>query len=847
PSIDGEAALPLVFENGASDYEIVVAGNASAAAREGAGELQRLIGVATGTHLSLVAEPTVGRKQIVVGAHPLALEVGLDAAKMAADAYEIRVEGNSVFMLGRDDANPDVFSFSRDRTSSGTYFAVIEFANRFLGAEWYMPGPLGEEIPERKGLSIPRDLRLAGKPFFPIRLLDVTSILDNEAMRKMGLDADNAREAARWGRRLRLGASFRPDFQHAWFLWMPAEEPNTWGGAPRTYGAEHPEYFALVNGKRTNFYRDKSWHAGAQLCVSNPEVVRVFSENIIAYARRTGERYFSLSENDGGDHCECEQCRAWDVVEGDPSASPGIGDQVLTDRIFRFANEVAERVLKEVPDARFGLYAYHNTLSPPRKVKLNDAIIVSDVYNSWPWQFHSEPSRRVLEEGMRKWREQSKHIVLTSYYFNNGYNWSMPWSTLDAQAEWIGLISESSASLGLRLEYGYGDGPALGVLGPDPWVVSQLLWNPHQSVEDLSSKFYLGAFGPQAGPLIRRYFEIINESLAGSVRSQFHKPVPELYITKTAPLVVPAYEAVRAECRSLIDQAEEAVRLGPERYRWRVDKIVRGWRYAELTLDAVAASREARSAEPHNRKAAWEKAIRLGKQREAMRSDRKNGFSLARSGIDAEAIAPLGVVTEVPVGDRLTLSLPLINEPVPLNGKLDAPVWRKAARSTKFKENYNQGITQAATRVLGFYSEEGLYLGFHCKEPSMSALNTVDDPSRIWSGDVVEVFLVPPGDSASYLQFSVNPNSVGKENRGADLEWKTAWKYAASKNSDSWTAEIFIPWKSLGLSVPPTGSQGWMCGFFRERFTEKTELSAWSPTGTSFGTPLKFGRLEFSP
>jgi hypothetical protein len=55
--------------------------------------------------------------------------------------------------------------------------------------------------------------------------------------------------------------------------------------------------------------------------------------------------------------------------------------------------------------------------------------------------------------------------------------------------------------------------------------------------------------------------------------------------------ITPAYATIRDKCRTLIDRAVAAVSNEDERYRWRVNRIARGWRYTEITLDALAASR----------------------------------------------------------------------------------------------------------------------------------------------------------------------------------------------------------------------------------------------------------------
>lgn len=150
----------------------------------------------------------------------------------------------------------------------------------------------------------------------------------------------------------------------------------------------------------------------------------------------------------------------------------------------------------------------------------------------------------------------------------------------------IKLLSEYPSSAGVRMNYANLDFPPMGMVGPDPWVLSELLWDPTQSVQELQKEFYQGAFGPKTAILIQEYFDTIAASMRKTISDM---PYTEL---KGVPAyITPAYASIRGKCRALIDRAVAAVSSDDERYRWRVDRIARGWRLTEITLDALAASR----------------------------------------------------------------------------------------------------------------------------------------------------------------------------------------------------------------------------------------------------------------
>jgi hypothetical protein len=64
-----------------------------------------------------------------------------------------------------------------------------------------------------------------------------------------------------------------------------------------------------------------------------------------------------------------------------------------------------------------------------------------------------------------------------------------------------------------------------------------------------------------------------------------------------------------------------------------------------------------------------------------------------------------------------------------------------------------------------------------------------------------------------------------------------------------WTAEIAVPWSSLGFAAPNPGST-LSANFCRNRWTERrdpkgwADLVSWSPTFAGLTDSTRFGRLE---
>ncbi len=122
-----------------------------------------------------------------------------------------------------------------------------------------------------------------------------------------------------------------------------------------TYGESHPEYYALVEGKR-----DTNTHGGGpQLCVTNPEVIEIAAESAIQrLTDNPNVANISVSQADTAAYCRCEPCEALNETEGTP-----MGSQLT------LVNAVAERIEKAHPDVKVGTLAYWYTRKPPKTVK----------------------------------------------------------------------------------------------------------------------------------------------------------------------------------------------------------------------------------------------------------------------------------------------------------------------------------------------------------------------------------------------------------------------------------------------------------------------------------------------
>jgi hypothetical protein len=870
PPVYGDEHELLIAANGKSEYQILVPEQAPESVTEAAGELQRLLLMASGVELPITASVEPGIKYLSIGATPLMLDV--EKGSFAHDAFAILAKAQHLLLVGRDegvDASASGFSgeigpdaalgFYNVRRwnrslSAGSYNAVIEFARRFLRARWYMPGPLGEEVGTVERLAVAADFELRVAPHFAMRRFNFTDYSERDMRLALSggeskIDTGIVQASARWGRRLRHTNPVVLGNGHGWRQWIPADQYSApWIaeaiGMP-LYGKDHPEYFALVDGRRQSAYTSKAQHGG-QLCVAYPPLIQTYADNILALAaKQPGTRMFSLAQNDGGQHCQCDLCCAWDP----PAAGWGGGDvesPFLTDRMLRFQNAVVEKVTAKVPDARFTVAAYHATGRAPLEQVADSRLQIIGYYNYLPYRYHIEAKRRELENALEGWDRATDNFYFSTFYFAYG-NYALPWSSVETLAWMVDLMARHGHQ-GLSMYFGAGDSnPLVGQLGPDIWITSQLLWDPRQSATALEEEWYLGSFGPEAGPLVREYFAVIAAAMA-----QETARFPGFWGSRgfsQRQINLNVYPAVRQRCRLLLDGAVKAVADGDKRYRWRVDQIARNWRYVELTLDAVEAVRQSRIVGSDQ---ALEAALVLGRKRQDYIDDPANRMAVSAASIRvSEQQTALDILTELPGGRLLTLRVPLDTGTVPLiDGNLDDPAWERAAAIDTLRHNRTLETAPVGTAVRVLSTQEGLYVRALCAEPDMDGLVLVDKAEEVWRGDVFEVFLAPAGGDGGFYQFLVNAHGTGsalahRGDTGMDRNWQPQWQRAGAKRADGWGVEIFVPWEAIDTDEGPAVGQQWRAGFYRERHAQNRVNSAWAPTGGIFAQPHLFGKLVF--
>lgn len=260
---------------------------------------------------------------------------------------------------------------------------------------------------------------------------------------------------------------------------------------PEEYFGTHPEYFSLVKGER------RADHNGTQLCLTNPEVVRVATATVFRWiAEHPEANVFSIDQNDGDRAGECANCVAVDAAEGSPSGN-----------ILNFVNQIADAVAEKHPEVRLQTLAYAYSEVPPKTVRprLNVTIRMCHYEYCEAHPIGKCDDHLPFVKRLEGWSKITNSITIWAY-FTNFRHYLIPYPNFESvithpRSSMPNTIA--SASLPRATTCG-----SRGVASSlwRAWVFAQLMWDPYQDGRALIQEFVENVYGP-AAPFIRTYIE----------------------------------------------------------------------------------------------------------------------------------------------------------------------------------------------------------------------------------------------------------------------------------------------------------------------------------------------------
>ncbi|GIW80541.1 MAG: hypothetical protein KatS3mg105_2348 [Gemmatales bacterium] len=464
-------------------------------------------------------------------------DLGLKKPKdLGEEGFLLRSEAGNLYLLA-------------DRPL-GVQHAVTTFLHQ-LGCRWFFPGTTWEVVPRQKDIAGSWDE--IQRPAFSMQ---------RRIWPGYGSYRQNKVDWQNWDRHNRMGGPVDIAIGHTFNGLNPDKD-----------FAEHPEWFALVNGKRQP----------TKPCYAHPEVVK----RAIAYAlakAESGDKMISMSAPDGLGYCECERCMA--VLRGTTTFRAhgtlfgkkpnGEIINITSETLFGLINKTAEAVAKKYPDVRIGCYAYSAYSHPP------SFDFHPNVYIQTTTRYRRTPL--TMEEQLAQFGKKTKHLGIREYYSVYQWDWDGPdpgQVRPDRLQQSLSFFQKHGVTA-INAEASNNWGPR----GLGYYLASQMMWRGTDiDLKPIIRDFYEKAFGPAALPMQRYYVRWYGSSAVAIDDPALRIPKDDEKPTLTA-------DSLKAAIRDL----DEAVRLtkdDPE-CRRRVDHLRMYVHFLVLRhrLDVAAAQKD---------------------------------------------------------------------------------------------------------------------------------------------------------------------------------------------------------------------------------------------------------------
>ena len=519
----GETVSKLVIaDKGVSDYTIVVSEAASPSENHAAEELRYFLKEISGADLPIVTDTdNLTSHEIILGdnLHLGQLGVAVDFEALGSDGFTIRTASDHLIIAG-----------GRLR---GTMYGVYTFLEDYLGCRWFHPEV--SRIPKRQRVEVG-----------PIDDTQVPIIASRDMHYLVGDDGDwparnkiNGHHAdgveQKHGGRLR----FAHPMYHSFYMLLPGGQHY----GLQEYFKEHPEYYSEVDGKRVG--------ENAQLCLSNPDVVRIAIETVKGWIKKQPDRtIFTVSQNDYAGWCECENCRALDEPEESHMGS-----------LLPFVNKIAEAIEEAHPDKYISTMAYAYSRKPPKTVRPRSNVLIRladiEACFSHPLEtcHYSKEIEGVLDpsnpdhppslaEDIEKWAEIADNLFIWDYVINF-HHWLAPQPNLNVLKPNMQFFVKHN----VKEIFSQADdiNPIGGFSEVRAYLLAKLMWNPDYDVDKGMNEFLEGYYG-QAGKPIRTYIDMLHKKATDK----------RIHMNAFAKVTVPLFSPdIMERANALFDEAEQ--------------------------------------------------------------------------------------------------------------------------------------------------------------------------------------------------------------------------------------------------------------------------------------------------
>lgn len=437
-----------IVKNHEPEFYILAGKNSDSLTIKAAQKLNFYLEKISGARLQLLDEPKAEGRAIIIGMNSVPDTLTKkEISGLSDQGFIIKADKDEIILAGK--------------TGLSDLFAVSTFLEEWLGCMKFTGSE--EYIPVNKNISISKGNKKI-EPAFAFRHPHFSDRQNPDFLAWHKLNSfDN------WGL-----------FVHTFQKLCP----------PEKYFNSHPEYFSLVNGKRI---RD------GQLCLSNPAVIRLLGDNLSQLMKeQPGKKYWSVSQNDCINYCECDSCRKLYEKFGKVSGA-----------YIMMANSLAERF----PDKEISTLAYQFTRQAPLNItplkNVNIMFCSIECNRSMPLESDSRSAGFVSD--MKEWEKLSDNIFIWDYVVQFK-TYLCPFPNFDVLKPNIRFFREHGAKM--MFQQGSGSGWS-DLCELKQYLIAKLLWDPEINADSVIKVFTERYYGP-ASKYVLQYQQLVSKTMEAS-------------------------------------------------------------------------------------------------------------------------------------------------------------------------------------------------------------------------------------------------------------------------------------------------------------------------------------------
>lgn len=694
----------------------------------------------------------------------------------------------------------DVYLFGRDRSGrprvktsipwQECVLPTVKAATRFLedcaDVRFLAPGCVGRDVPRKDALAVPARLFSRQDPV------------------------------------QEYGQASAPDMLHAYannifgsgrhFSFKGHTYPTI---APYVYFKDHPDWYALWNGRR-----DPGVKGNPTLCISNPGVKEELVRQL-AQRYNLGAEVVQLGQNDGDRHCQCADCKAF----------RGTAPNDWAEKFWLFHCEIAREIEKRYPGRIVRILAYSDTEHPPKTFKVFPSNVMIEICH---------PS----EEKFREWDGYTVPHGFTVYtylwgeYPRLGFTAHQSFRTCSETAR---MLNRNRCRGVFRCGYG----ELYGMEGPAYYVFNRTLETPDASPDRLVEEYCMRMFGPVAGRAMLSFYRTLDEKLANENGMNAHRwrPMPvDTLAYVYAPEVIRAMdrELARAErTPGLTESQKVRLRLVRTEYDYarnlgRIANLYNGYRMAPTvgTFRPLADELLARTeildgifSGPNGTKRGvpgWPEIALFGPQRFDRRLMATNGRLGATIHTPLEwNVRPMLEKGFLPGATVRRAKVPRVDV-VPDFADFEGGAWKDAAWQDV--GGFQLEELSFGTRFKAVFGPRKLYIAVESELPEGLDIKPQGTEGACHYVENAEVLIDPTGSRERYFRLIWNPvaNSCWDEEYGRILDpldpfyqkpdsrwhgWRgpDRWSYRTETKGRTWRSMCEVPYALMDAKRPEKG------------------------------------------